>query len=93
MTEWIENCFAYADNKEANRRAKDIRAYNSNEPDGKAKTTVQDRLKKNFDRLYAWGLTDEQIAGRIGISVSSVQQYRLKKKLTKNKKKPAGTGN
>lgn len=46
MTEWIENCFAYADNKEANRRAKDIRVYNSNEPDGKAKTTVQDRLKR-----------------------------------------------
>ncbi len=94
----IDGC--WADETEARRRAEEIKEYSSGGRADVPKTKriytreVAESLEKNFNRLYAWGLNDVQIAERLGVSQTSVQKYRQKLSLPTNNKnnRPVGAG-
>ncbi len=87
----------WADETEAKKRAEEIKAYASLglvvQPSNRIyKKPVSEKLDEEFMKLYEKGMNDVQISIELGVSQTSVRDYRRSLELPAIKNRPAGTG-
>jgi len=95
LTERIDNCWAWADMQEYERRKADMDAYKARyEVDISQFSTIKERLNDSFMELYEKNLNDTEIAKTLKLNPNTVGNYRRKLGLENNyrKKEPAVTG-
>lgn len=88
----IDGC--WADEAEARKRAQEIKAYASLglivQPSNRIyKKPVSEKLDEEFMNLYEKGMNDVQISTELGVSQTSVRDYRRSLELPANKKIPS----
>jgi len=88
----IDGC--WADETEARKRAAEIKAYASLglivQPSSRIyKKPVSEKLDEEFMKLYEKEMNDVQISIELGISQTSVRDYRRNLELPANKKMPS----
>lgn len=88
----IDGC--WADETEARKRAQEIKAYASLglivQPSNRIyKKPVSEKLDEEFMKYYEKGMNDVQISIELGVSQTSVRDYRRSLELPAHKKTPS----